>query len=66
MLFVFNKYGTCKEEHLKSKDTSFFSTFKNHLLRTAYGEGAGISSESLPEDLFDNDKELEDDRRRES
>lgn len=45
MLFVFNKYyGTCEEEHLKARILASLSTFKNHLLRTAYGEGADRKS----------------------
>ena len=49
-LFVFNKYyGTCSEEHLKANILRALSTFKNKLLRSAYGEKA------------DNNKELEDD-----
>lgn len=63
MLFVFNKYyGTCEEEHLKARILASLSTFKNHLLRTAYGEGAEYHQNLYQlEDLFDNDKELEDD-----
>ena len=62
MLFVFNKYyGTCEEEHLKARILASLSTFKNHLLRTAYGEGAEYHQNLYQlEDLFDNDKELED------
>ena len=62
MLFVFNKYyGTCEEEHLKARILASLSTFKNHLLRTAYGEGAEYHRNLYQlEDLFDNDKELED------
>lgn len=63
MLFVFNKYyGTCEEEHLKARILASLSTFKNHLLRTAYGEGAEYHQNLYQlEDLFDNDKNLEDD-----
>lgn len=62
-LFVFNKYyGTCSEEHLQARILTALSTYKNKLLRAAYGEKAeynqGLTS---MEDLFDNNKELEDD-----
>lgn len=62
-LFVFNKYyGTCSEEHLQANILRALSTFKNKLLRSAYGEKAeynqGLTS---MEELFDNNKELEDD-----
>ena len=55
MLFVFNKYyGTCEEEHLKARILASLSTFKNHLLRTAYGEGAEYHQNLYQlEDLFD-------------
>lgn len=63
MLFVFNKYyGTCSEEHLKARILSSLATFKNKLLRFAYGEVAEYNQNLFKlEDLFDNDKELEDD-----
>ena len=63
MLFVFNKYyGTCSEEHLKARILSSLATFKNKLLRFAYGEIAEYNQNLFKlEDLFDNDKELEDD-----
>lgn len=63
MLYVFNKYyGTCSEEHLKARILSSLSTFKNKLLRSAYGEQAEYNQSLFKlEDLFDNDKELEDD-----
>ena len=62
-LFVFNKYyGTCSEEHLQARILTALSTYKNKLLRAAYGEKAeynqGLTS---MEELFDNNKELEDD-----
>lgn len=62
-LFVFNKYyGTCSEEHLQANILRALSTYKNKLLRSAYGEKAeynqGLTS---MEELFDNNKELEDD-----
>ena len=63
MLFVFNKYyGECTEEHLKARILSSLATFKNKLLRFAYGEIAEYNQNLFKlEDLFDNDKELEDD-----
>lgn len=63
MLYVFNKYyGTCSEEHLKAKILASLSTFKNKLLRSAYGEQAEYNQSLFKlDDLFDNDKELEDD-----
>lgn len=62
-LFVFNKYyGTCSPEHLQARILTALSTYKNKLLRAAYGDKAeynqGLTS---LEDLFDNSKELEDD-----
>lgn len=62
-LFVFNKYqGKISEEHLQANILRALGTFKNKLLRNAYGEKAeynqGLTS---MEDLFDNNKELEDD-----
>lgn len=61
-LFVFNKYyGTCSPEHLQARILTALSTYKNKLLRAAYGDKAeynqGLTS---LEDLFDNSKELED------
>ena len=63
MLFVFNKYyGECTEEHLKARILASLSTFKNKLLRSAYGEQAEYNQSLFKlDDLFDNDKELEDD-----
>lgn len=63
MLYVFNKYyGTCSEEHLKARILASLSTFKNKLLRSAYGEQAEYNQCLFKlDDLFDNDKELEDD-----
>lgn len=63
MLYVFNKYyGTCSEEHLKARILASLSTFKNKLLRSAYGEQAEYNQALFKlDDLFDNDKELEDD-----
>lgn len=63
MLYVFNKYyGTCSEEHLKARILVSLSTFKNKLLRSAYGEQAEYNQSLFKlDDLFDNDKELEDD-----
>lgn len=62
MLYVFNKYyGTCSEEHLKARILASLSTFKNKLLRSAYGEQAEYNQSLFKlDDLFDNDKELED------
>lgn len=63
MLYVFNKYySTCSEEHLKARILASLSTFKNKLLRSAYGEQAEYNQSLFKlDDLFDNDKELEDD-----
>lgn len=63
MLYVFNKYyGTCSEEHLKARILASLSTFKNKLLRSAYGEQAEYNQSLFKlDDLFENDKELEDD-----
>ena len=63
VLYVFNKYyGTCSEEHLKARILASLSTFKNKLLRSAYGEQAEYNQSLFKlDDLFDNDKELEDD-----
>lgn len=63
MLYVFNKYyGTCSEEYLKARILASLSTFKNKLLRSAYGEQAEYNQSLFKlDDLFDNDKELEDD-----
>lgn len=63
VLYVFNKYyGTCSEEHLKARILASLSTFKNKLLRSAYGEQAEYNQALFKlDDLFDNDKELEDD-----
>lgn len=62
MLFVFSKYyGTCSSEHLQAKILLSLSTYKNKLLRAAYSEEAEVNMEMRQlEDLFDNDKELED------
>lgn len=59
MLFVFNKYyGTCSEEHLKARILTALSTFKNKLLRSAYGDMAEYNQNlSKLEDLFDDSKE---------
>lgn len=59
MLFVFNKYyGECSEDHLQARILSALSTFKNKLLRSAYGEMAEYNqSLSKLEDLFDDSKE---------
>lgn len=67
MLYVFNKYyGTCSEEHLKARILASLSTFKNKLLRSAYGEQAEYNQSLFKlDDLFDNDKELEDDSEQE-
>lgn len=62
-LFVFNKYyGTCSEEHLQANILRALTTYKNKLLRNAYGERAEYNQNlTSMEDLFDNSKELEDD-----
>lgn len=62
-IYVFNKYqGEYEEERLKATILSSLSTFKNRLLRSAYGEQAEYNqSLSKLEDLFDDSKELMDD-----
>jgi hypothetical protein len=59
MIFVFNKYyGTCSENHLQARILSALHTFKNKLLRSAYGEMAEYNQNLAKlEDLFDNSKE---------
>lgn len=63
VLYVFNKYyGTCEEEHLKARVLASLTTFKSKLLRYAYGDAAEYNQSLFKlDDLFDNDKELEDD-----
>lgn len=63
MLYVFNRYyGTCSEDHLQAKILLSLSTYKNKLLRSAYTEEAEANLEMRQlEDLYDGDKELEDD-----
>lgn len=63
LLYVFQRYyGTCSEDHLQAKILLSLSTYKNKLLRSAYSEEAETNLEMRQlEDLFDNDKELEDD-----
>lgn len=59
MLYVFNKYyGTCSKEHLQARIFSSLRTYKNKILRGAYGEEAEFNQQidSL-EVLFDNNKE---------
>ena len=55
MLFIFNKYyGTCTEDHLRARILGGLSTFKNHLLHSAYTERA-LFNQSLHsfEDLYE-------------
>lgn len=62
MLYIFNKYyGTCTEEHLRARILGGLSTFKNHLLHSAYTERANFN-QSLHsfEDLFENSNEDKD------
>ena len=68
LLFVFNKYyGTMEEEHLKANILRSLSTFKNKLLRKAYGEEAEINKGKASfEELYDNDKEYIDDTEEET
>ena len=63
MVFVFNKYyGTVDEEHLKANILRSLSTFKNKLLRSAYGEEAEINKcKASFDELYDNNKEYFDD-----
>lgn len=62
-LYVFNKYqGEYTENRLKATLLSSLSTFKNKLLRSAYGEKAEFNQSMTSfEVLFDNSKELLDD-----
>lgn len=56
MLFIFNKYyGTCTEDHLRARILGGLTTFKNHLLHSAYTERAEFN-QSLHsfEDLFED------------
>lgn len=59
MLYVFNKYyGTCSEAHLQARILTSIKTFKNKLLRSAYGEMAEFNqAQDSLEVLFDNNKE---------
>jgi hypothetical protein len=61
MLYVFNKYyGTCSEDHLQARILSSLRTYKNKILRAAYGEMAEFNqSQESFEVLFDNNKEDE-------
>ena len=63
MIYVFNRYyGEVDNEHLKADIIRSLTTFKNKLLRSAYGEQAEINKGmSSFEELFDDSKELEDD-----
>ena len=59
MLFIFNKYyGTCTEDHLRARILGGLSTFKNHLLHSAYTERA-LFNQSLHsfEDLYEDSNE---------
>ena len=59
MLFIFNKYyGTCTEDHLRVRILGGLSTFKNHLLNSAYTERA-LFNQSLHsfEDLYEDSNE---------
>lgn len=64
MVYVFNRYyGEVDEEHLKADIIRSLATFKNKLLRSAYGDLAEINKGMASfEDLFDGSKELEDDQ----
>jgi hypothetical protein len=59
MLYIFNKYyGTCTEDHLRARILGGLSTFKNHLLHSAYTERAAFN-QSLHsfEDLYEDSNE---------
>lgn len=59
MLYIFNKYyGTCTEDHLRARVLGGLSTFKNHLLHSAYTERAAFN-QSLHsfEDLYEDSNE---------
>lgn len=63
MLYVFSRYqGTCSKDHLQAKILLSLATFKKKLLRAAYTDEAENNLELKHwDDLFDGDKELEDD-----
>lgn len=63
MIYVFNRYyGEVDEEHLKADIFRSLSTYKNKILRSAYGEVAEINKGMASwEDLFDDSKEMMDD-----
>lgn len=63
MLYVFNKYyGKIDEEHLKANILRSLATYKNHLLKYAYNERSEFNrSLKSFEELYDRDKEFEDD-----
>ena len=59
MLFIFNKYyGTCTEDHLRARVLGGLTTFKNHLLHSAYTERAAFNQSIHSfEDLFEDSNE---------
>lgn len=59
MLYIFNKYyGTCTEDHLRARILGGLSTFKNHLLHSAYTERAAFNQSFHSfEDLYEDSKE---------
>jgi hypothetical protein len=59
MLYIFNKYyGTCSEEHLRARILGGLSTFKNHLLHSAYTERAQFNQSIKSfEDLYEDSNE---------
>lgn len=63
MVYVFNKYyGVVSEEHLKADILRSLFTYKNKLLRSAYGDKAVINKGmSSLDELYDNSKEFYDD-----
>ena len=67
-LFVFNKYyGTCSEDHLQARILTALSTYKNKLLRSAYGNKAEYNQsltsmeELYDSNFFDGDTDIKDD-----
>ena len=72
MLFIFNKYyGTCTEDHLRARILGGLTTFKNHLLHSAYTERAEFNQslhsfedlfEDSNEDKVDEEPEISDDK----
>lgn len=62
MLYIFNKYyGTCTEDHLQARVLGGLTTFKNHLLHSAYTERASFNQALHSfEDLYEDSNEDKD------